>query len=186
VVIGDHGHKNIHHRININAAFRPTGWKAWANACEGSAQIALAPPADPNFKQRVKEILRGIKFRGEPAIKAIFEGEQIRRLHLSEDIDLVAEACDGYAFTHFTEGQVLQEAGERRRSVHGYLPDADGYGPVFLGKGGSLKEGYRQAAARSIDLGPTLAALLGVELPDADGKILHDLLRHRAIREPAG
>jgi hypothetical protein len=41
-----------------------------------------------------------------------------------------------------------------------------------------MKRGYRHAAARTVDVGPTLAALLGVELPDTDGRVIRELLRH--------
>ena len=56
------------------------------------------------------------------------------------------------------------------RATHGYLPDL-GAQPVFVAKGPDFRE------RTTLERGPTYAKLLGVELPQADGKAMDCFLR---------
>ena len=61
-------------------------------------------------------------------------------------------------------------------ATHGYLPEK-GPQPTFMAVGPSFRENEWLDSAAMIDAAPTFAALLGVPLPAADGKILQELLR---------
>ena len=61
-------------------------------------------------------------------------------------------------------------------ATHGYLPEK-GPQPTFMAVGPSFRENVWLDSAAMIDEAPTFAALLGVPLPAADGKILQELLR---------
>lgn len=183
VILGDHGHRDVRHRVNLNAAFRKAGlrisgprWQAWANSCEGSAHVYLRPRNDRGLRAEAAEILRGLAQGGEPVVGRIFQASAIHGFHLGNGVDLVAEARRGYTFDRGVRGPVIREARSSFRSVHGYLPDADGYRPVFFGAGRGLPDGRVLPAARLVDVGPTLAALLGLELPEAQGAVLGGIL----------
>ena len=62
------------------------------------------------------------------------------------------------------------------RATHGYMPD---YGPqpVFVAKGPDIKEGLVLNHGRVVDEAPTFAALLGLDMPQADGKPIKEILR---------
>jgi predicted AlkP superfamily pyrophosphatase or phosphodiesterase len=187
VIVGDHGHRDVHHRVVLNAAFRGAGlrvsgprWQVWANACQGSAHIRLGPGGDRGLRTRVVRLLRGLDHAGQSVIAQVFQGREIQDLHLGNGVDLAAEAREGYIFDHGIRGPVIREARRSFRSAHGYLPDADGYRPVFFGAGGGLRGGRVLPEARMIDVGPTLAALLGLELPKAQGAVLGDILARGA------
>lgn len=61
-------------------------------------------------------------------------------------------------------------------ATHGYLPEK-GPQPTFMAVGPSFRENVWLDSAAMIDEAPTFAALLGVPLPAADGKVLQELLR---------
>ena len=54
--------------------------------------------------------------------------------------------------------------------THGYSsadPELDG---IFIAQGAGIKRGVKLERVRNLDVAPTIARLLGVELPGADGR----------------
>ena len=74
------------------------------------------------------------------------------------------------------EGPLLEKMKEGTRSAHGYLPDQDGYRALLLAAGAGIRRKNSVPFARAVDIGPTLAALLGLDMPEAEGRVLHELL----------
>ena len=62
------------------------------------------------------------------------------------------------------------------RASHGHDP-AVGPQPVFIGYGPSFRSGVVLPEGKIIDEAPTYARILGLELPDAEGKPFFGLLR---------
>ena len=62
------------------------------------------------------------------------------------------------------------------RATHGYLPDF-GAQPVFVAKGPDFRCGVTLERGLVVDEAPTYAKLLGVELPQADGRPMEQFLR---------
>ena len=62
------------------------------------------------------------------------------------------------------------------KANHGHHPDK-GPDPFFLGFGPDFKEGVRLPGARIIDEAPTYAKILGLTIPEADGKSIDGMLR---------
>lgn len=58
---------------------------------------------------------------------------------------------------------------------HGYHPDK---GPkmAFIGRGPAFRKGAVLESARLQDQAPTYARILGVSLPDPDGRVMEELL----------
>ena len=87
---------------------------------------------------------------------------------------------EGDGHTTFTddwhgECSVPVEAIEGYRAKHGYRPEK-GPQPIFLASGPAFKPGAVVENAHVIDEAPTLAAVLGQTLPQADGRVLTELL----------
>ena len=62
------------------------------------------------------------------------------------------------------------------KATHGHLPDK-GPQPIFCAKGPAFCDDVVMERANLVDEAPTYAKVLGVELRDADGKVLEELLR---------
>ena len=62
------------------------------------------------------------------------------------------------------------------RGAHGHTPER-GPQPVFLAHGPAFKEGAYLKNAKLVDVAPTLAAVLGQTLPEADGRCMTELLK---------
>ena len=62
------------------------------------------------------------------------------------------------------------------RATHGYEPEL-GPQPVFMAHGPAFKENVSVPNAKLVDIAPTLAKVLGQELPEAEGRCLTELLK---------
>jgi predicted AlkP superfamily pyrophosphatase or phosphodiesterase len=186
VVFGDHAYIDVHTRIRINAAFRKAGlldldrvgkmirWEAWANSCGGSAQVGLRDPADRAVHDRLAAVFSELQDGG--GVETVYGPDQIRRMKLGDRIDYVLEARPGFYFVPEIEGEIIAPAGKFFRATHGYHPDHPGYSSIFIASGAGIRTGVQLQSFPIVDLGPTLAALLECELPDAEGRVLEEIL----------
>jgi hypothetical protein len=60
---------------------------------------------------------------------------------------------------------------------HGYFPDHSSMRAALVLSGRGIASGTRLGDVRNIDVAPTIAALLGLELPTATGRVLNEALR---------
>jgi hypothetical protein len=90
--------------------------------------------------------------------------------------DLILFAQDGYLFNNSAEGEDVVSPVVNYSSTHGYLasdPDMDG---IFIATGAGIKKGVRLSRVSSLDLAPTMARLLGVTMPDPEGRVIEEIL----------
>jgi predicted AlkP superfamily pyrophosphatase or phosphodiesterase len=186
VVFGDHAYIDVHTRIRINAALRKAGllafdaagrlvhWEAWANCCEGSAQVGLRDPADRSVHSKLEAVFSDLQDSG--VVETVYLREQVRQMKLGDSIDYVLEARPGCYFVPDIEGEVVAPAEENFRAVHGYHPDRPGYSSLFFAAGSGIRRGVELKNLRIVDLGPTLAALLGLQLSAAEGRVPREIL----------
>jgi predicted AlkP superfamily pyrophosphatase or phosphodiesterase len=110
------------------------------------------------------------------AVEAAYPEEDHRGMKLEGPIDYVLEAKPGYYFVADVEGEVLAPAPETFRAAHGYHPDRPGYSSLFFAAGSGIRRGVELESLRIVDLGPTIAALLGLQLPAAEGRVAREIL----------
>jgi hypothetical protein len=60
---------------------------------------------------------------------------------------------------------------------HGYLPDHPAMFPILVMSGAGIAHGRTVGHVRNIDVAPTIAALLGLELRNVEGRVLTEALR---------
>jgi predicted AlkP superfamily pyrophosphatase or phosphodiesterase len=89
--------------------------------------------------------------------------------------DVVLEAAPGWTFGDEARGDDLVGP-PRYRGNHGYLPEHPDNGAFFLAMGPGIARGRRLAPVRSRDVAPTLAHVLGIAMPNIEGRVLEDTL----------
>ena len=188
IVFGDHAYMDVHTRVRINAVLKEMGlltsdakgklvsWKAWANCCEGSAQITLHDRRDSATRREVAEVFSGLQKGPRAVVKTVYTREQVESMKVGERIDYILEAREGCYFAPEIAGPVISPGEETFRAVHGYHPDRPGYSSLFLAAGAGVRRGVEMGPIRIVDVGPTLAPLLGLNLPDAEGRVLTEIL----------
>ena len=65
---------------------------------------------------------------------------------------------------------------------HGQLPTRPGLETGFIAEGAGIRRGVSIPRMRLIDVAPTVAAMLNLDLDDVDGRMLHELLAIRRKR----
>lgn len=196
VVLGDHGFLDVKHKISLNSVFKKEGlidtapdgkladWKAFQHSCDGSAYIYIKNKNDLETRQKVESIMASLLNDSSSGIEALYGREEMARLRAGGDADYMVEAREGYCFVNGWEGAAVSgvitgEAplGEEKKvATHGYLPDKKGGSTIFVISGPGVKKGAVLQRINMIDEAPTMAALLGLEMPLAEGKILADML----------
>ena len=77
---------------------------------------------------------------------------------------------------NWTGPYIVDRPEGKLKGSHGFHPDF-GPRPFFLGCGPAFRKGAVLEQARLIDGAPTYAKILGVDLPDAQGQALQELLK---------
>jgi predicted AlkP superfamily pyrophosphatase or phosphodiesterase len=60
--------------------------------------------------------------------------------------------------------------------THGYISTEPDIRALFIASGRGIKPGVTLDSVNTVDLAPTAARLLGVELKDVDGRVLQEVL----------
>ena len=193
ILVSDHGQRDICRAIHPNVLLADHGfiqtdetgkvvdWQAYCMSNAMSTLVFLKDPKDAELKQKVYDCLKALQDEGVYGIGRILTEQEAREEeHLYGDFSFVIES-DGY--TSFGDRAVRPlvqnfDISDYRfgRATHGYIPDL-GAQPIFVAKGPDFKENTTIARGRVVDEAPTYAKLLGVELPDADGKAMDVFLK---------
>ena len=91
--------------------------------------------------------------------------------------DVVLSAKKGYSFSDSLAGDLLvTPKTEDVKGTHGYDPNQDGLHGTFVAWGAGIKAGSKLGTINNTDVAPTMAALLGLKMPDPDGQVLESIL----------
>ena len=182
VVVGDHGSIPVHTVVSPNAVLASAGlltpdpksdkligWAALARSNGGSAFVYADAEDDALLARSALEIeaTRTGAFHVVPAAQMLGQGADPAAW-------FGLEAEPGYAFSDAAQGAALAPAA--LRAVGGYLPGRTEMDVGFVAWGRGLRRGVRVPRMNLADVAPTLAALLGVELAEAEGHALVGLL----------
>jgi predicted AlkP superfamily pyrophosphatase or phosphodiesterase len=90
--------------------------------------------------------------------------------------DLVLYAKPGFAFNNSAAGEAITTPTANYGGSHGYLntdPELDG---IFIASGRGIKPGIVLDRMANLDVAPTIAKLMGLKLPQQDGRVLEEIL----------
>jgi predicted AlkP superfamily pyrophosphatase or phosphodiesterase len=111
----------------------------------------------------------------------VYTNDEARSLGIPAQTDtdqapqLYLTAAPGYAFGDETSGELLHT--NPPRGQHGYpntMPDMQA---LFVASGSAIKPGITLGSVSNLQVAPTIAQILGVQLPDAKQPILKEILR---------
>lgn len=192
VLTADHGQLDIKRRFTPNVLFADRGlitltkngkvrsYKAYCKSAAMSFQVFLKDPKDKALYDEVYGLLKWMRDEGVYGISEVFTKEEVEeKEHLSGNFSFVAET-DGY--TAFFDApvrpmvkQMDNEDYKRGFATHGYLPEK-GPQPTLIVRGPQFKKNVHIRDGRLVDQAPTWAKLLGISLPEAQGKAITKLL----------
>lgn len=193
VILSDHGQRDFKRYVKLNVLLARGGfielgadgtiydWKAFSKSNGMSVTVHLQDYTNSNLRQQVYEYLKELAADGCWGFETVYTADELREKYGTYGpFDFIIEADDETVFAEGWNGPVTymvkDEQNPRYRAKHGYEPEK-GPKPVFMGHGPAFKDGAVIPTAQLIDVAPTLAAILGQDLPQAEGHCLKELLR---------
>jgi predicted AlkP superfamily pyrophosphatase or phosphodiesterase len=190
IVVSDHGFYNYVQQINGNAVLRDMGLIKTAGnrvvegrvhylSMTGGAGIYVLDEA--NREQITRDLIE--KFKTVEGIAAVIDTAEMVRLGLpsaSADArapDLMLSAAEGYSFSSSSAAQDAIMPISRVKGAHGYLPGQPKLYATFVAFGAGIQPGVTLPEVRNVDVAPTVAALLGLEMKDVEGRVLKEIFR---------
>jgi predicted AlkP superfamily pyrophosphatase or phosphodiesterase len=188
-VCSDHGFQPVRHNIHPNVLLRKLGllegekgkWTKQAAFClsQGGASAVYVLDRD-----RRAEILRQLakELAGIEGVEAVLDAPQFTRLGQPtpeqdpRGADLWLAAKCGYGFDDAVQGSETVTHLKTTIGTHGHLPDQPALLATCVVWGAGVKPGTDLGKLSNLSIAPTIARILGVELPTADGKPLEKLL----------
>jgi predicted AlkP superfamily pyrophosphatase or phosphodiesterase len=189
LVVSDHGFRLVKRQIRPNAAFMKLGLlkaaggkiseaQAYSVPEGGSALVYVTvPDGSGQILQRARQALQGVE-----GIDTIVEPADYARHGLplpsaNEQMGaLFLTAKDGYAFTAAVGDDVVVDAPGGSLGSHGYVGTDPEMLALFVASGRGIRPGVTLGVVDAVDVAPTAARLLGVELAGVDGKALEAIL----------
>lgn len=186
-VVSDHGFSANDHYISAHGILHKLGYenstKVHTNRVEcisqgGSVMLYIMDQAHR------KEIESNIKkaFRKEKGVTRVLTASDFKNNGLAtpqEDPhapDVFVLADCGYVFGDTSNGQIPPSEKPETGGSHGEDPLAPDLHATFVAWGVGIKPGVKLGEIKNIDVAPTIAKVLQVNLPNTQGKVLKKIL----------
>ena len=178
LIVSDHGFKTYTKVIQPNAlaAREGLGGAVWSIPEGGTAMVYVTR------EERKAELLPRLTrtFAALEGVARVIEPGEFAALGYPPKPDarmpeLVLAAKDGYAFSGAVSGEAVVPT-PAPAGAHGYLNTDPAMDAVFVASGAGIRPGARLDRVRTIDIAPTAARLLGLDLPNVEGRVLSEIL----------
>ena len=185
IVVSDHGFSAIQHQILPNRILRDAGLEKIVGVrvvagdvvtiSEGGADfVYVTNPADPTKTiAKVQQAFAKTKGIEKILTAADFPAYGIADPKVDPHApDLVLMADEGYVFGDTSGGAIPEKAKPEHAGSHGHDANFPDLHATFIADGADIKKGVNLGEIENIDVAPTIATLLGLTMPDVDGKPL--------------
>jgi hypothetical protein len=181
VVAGDRAVLPVHTAVAPNRVLADAGlvasdargvvsaWRAIARSNGGSAFVYAVDAESALAARRALEAAAD-----ETGVFRLVTADEMIARSADPEAWFGLEADPGFALVDAAQGPLLAPAPVR--GAGGYLAAHREEAPGLVAFGRGVRDGLRIPALRQVDVAPTLARLLGVELPQADGRAFVGLL----------
>ena len=180
-IVSDHGFAPVEHSVNLIAPFvqaglisldagnKVTAWQAepWGSA---SVAVVLARPEDAALKAKVSALLNDLASKPELGIAHVAEAREVAQLGGTPMASFWLDFKPGYMMG--TNPAAPPVGPGPVKGTHGYFPTQPEMRATFILSGPSIAKRGSLGEVDMRDIAPTLARILKVPLPGADGKPL--------------
>jgi predicted AlkP superfamily pyrophosphatase or phosphodiesterase len=189
LVVSDHGFKAVKRQIRPNVVFakaglitvdggKITGARVYSVPEGGTALVYVTVPDQSGaLLKHASEAVKGLE-----GIASVIEAPEFGKYGLPQPTAtgqmgaLLLTAKDGYAFTGDVGDQPVVDAPPGSLGSHGYVASDPDLQALFIASGRGIKRGVTLDSVSNLDLTPTIARLLDLQMPDAQGKVLTEIL----------
>jgi predicted AlkP superfamily pyrophosphatase or phosphodiesterase len=186
-IVSDHGFRAYKHKIHPNVLLRKNGLlreepaqakgDAWALSEGGMAAVYITnPDRKAELSPKLRRILTGVE-----GIDHVYGVEDFPKLGLpvptasDQAPDLVLAASPDYMFSNESDGDFVTVASAG--GTHGYINTDPKMQAIFIAWGAGIPKGVRLNSISNLDVAPTVAALLGLEMKQAQGHAIPEIAK---------
>jgi predicted AlkP superfamily pyrophosphatase or phosphodiesterase len=192
LVVSDHGFSPINRMILPNIILRKAGLIEPAGKKTASTSVQLVSQGGlemvyvmddahrADLMERVKKAFQGVE--GISKIVGPKEFEYYGIANPKDDPhapDMILFAEEGCTFGDTAAGELPFIDKPERKGSHGHDPDLPDLHATFVAWGAGIKHGVKLGEIPNTDVAPTIAKLLGLSIPNPDGKVLKDVLAEK-------
>lgn len=181
-LVSDHGFVNTQKSVNLATAFvreglvtlgsdqKPATWLAMPWGAGGSAAIVLADTANGRTRQKVSDLLNRLAADSTNGIDRVIDAATLRTEGAFPEASFYVAFRPGFTAGGATTGAMITPS--TVRGMHGHLNTLPDMRASFFIAGPGIPKGQALGEVDMRDIAPTLAAILGVSLPKAEGRNL--------------
>jgi predicted AlkP superfamily pyrophosphatase or phosphodiesterase len=186
-ILSDHGFATYTHTISPNVALVQQGLlhleggkykgSVWVKAEGGAASLYIL---DPKLRVKLVPKLKAY-FSNVPGIAHVYTNREALALGLPDESDteqapqLYLAAAADFAFGDDTTGDLVRT--NPPRGQHGYLNSLSDMQALFIASGAAIRPGVTLGSIPNLQVAPTIAKILGIQLPAAKQAPLNQILR---------
>lgn len=197
IILSDHGQMDFQRRTRLNVLLAEGGfvdlapdgtvydWQAFSQSNGLSSTVYLRDPGNEKLYNQVYDFLQQLVKDEKYGLGRVYTTAEVKEKYgtygpfsfmvTGDGKTAIGEVWDKAAIE-------IYGADEKRASMatHGHEPEL-GPQPVFMAHGPAFKNGAVLKNAKLVDIAPTLAAVLGQTMPQAQGRCLKELLNEEVI-----
>lgn len=186
-ILSDHGFAASTYSIHLNTGLVEQGLlhkngrsykgAVLTKAEGGSAHVFIR---DASQRQTLVPRLKAY-FASLPGVAGVYTNDEARSIGLPSDAEsdqgpqLFLVAARGYGFSDGPADSVITE--HPTDGQHGYLNTMPEMQALFVASGAGIREGVKLGVISNLRVAPTIAKVLGVQLPDAKQPPLAEVLK---------
>ncbi len=160
--------------LTPNGRGQIASWRAVAQTFGGSAAIFVRNPRDETFVRELEALFDEHYQKPDSAIWRVLPRRDAARLGADPRPVLFLDAAPAYTMTASSSGSSISNTDSR--AAHGCSPSRSEMRATLIMSGRGVKSGGRIEYARLIDIAPTIARLLGLEMKTARGRVLSEAI----------
>lgn len=179
-VVSDHGFIATHTAVNLRTRFVEAGlitlaangntpnitsWEAQVWPGGASAGITLRDPKSASQLRRVRNLLDNLASDPRNGIARVLDAQALLRAGAFPGASFAIEFSPGFYLGAALQGELLMPG--TSKGTHGYLPERHEMHASFFVVGPGIQAGRNLGIVDMRQLAPTLAGILGVNLPTA-------------------
>ncbi|MEY2877667.1 MAG: hypothetical protein RLZZ15_47 [Verrucomicrobiota bacterium] len=190
IITTDHGFKKVEKFAYLNVALKQAGLLRTAGAaiahCDAYAGtqggIAFIYVTDPARRAELLPKLRELFAAAEGVAEVLDATTEAHARGMPTPAEneamgeLILYPKPGYSFSADATGNLLAGPSINYGGSHGYSSADAELDGIFLASGAGIKRGVKLDRVRNLDVAPTIAVLLDVPFPGADGRAIEGIL----------
>jgi predicted AlkP superfamily pyrophosphatase or phosphodiesterase len=189
IITSDHGFKKVSKLALPNVTLRKAGLLQTEGArvvsCDayvkGGGGVGFVYITDRARRAELKPLVRKL-LEGSEGIGEVIDGEDGPTLGMPSPAekdqmgDFILYPKPGYAIRDQASGDAAAIPSVGYAGTHGARADDPDLDAIFIASGRGIKPGTHLERIRNLDVAPTIAKLLGLDLPGAEGRVLTEIL----------